>query len=70
VEREPRAKSDPPFKIERVGHPRWFLGCATRPESIRIERAVFDSSGLDYVGVDEYWEKCGVVSEDFTYKVE
>jgi hypothetical protein len=25
-----KAKSDPPFKIERVGHPRGFLGCATR----------------------------------------
>jgi len=47
-----------------------FTSQDARPESIRIERAVVDSRGVSYVNVDEYWEKCRVVAEDFTYKVE
>jgi hypothetical protein len=45
-----------------------FTSQDARPESIRIERAVFDTGGISYVTADEYWEKCRVVSEDFTYK--
>jgi len=33
-----KAKSDPPFKIERVGHPGRFLGCATRLHASRFDR--------------------------------
>lgn len=47
-----------------------FTSEDARPESIRVERAVLDGGGLAYVSFDEYGEKCAVVSEDFTYKVE
>ncbi|HXJ11724.1 MAG TPA: hypothetical protein VNH19_05565 [Candidatus Limnocylindrales bacterium] len=47
-----------------------FTSQDARPESIRIERAVFDTGGISYVAADEYWAKCRLVSEDFTYKTQ